>query len=80
MGINEEVFMAAVCIAMVVAVLALIGCGTYNERKATNEKFRLEQQQMELTAQGKPTKLEVVVHKLDDEQFKALIQAIKEKQ
>ena len=76
---TEEAFMGAVCIAMVVAVLALIGGCTYNERKATNEKFRLEQQQMELTAQGKPTKLEVVVHKLDDEQFKELIQVIKEK-
>lgn len=78
MGSTEEAFMGAVCIAMVVAALALIGGCTYNERKATNEKFRLEQQQMELAAQGKPIKLEVVVHKLDDEQFKELIQAIKE--
>ena len=75
---NEAAFMGAICITMVVAVLALIGGCTYNERKATNEKFQLEQQRLEMTAQGKPTKLEVVVHKLDDDQFNQLIEAIKE--
>ena len=75
---TEEALLGALCIAIVVAGLALVGGCTYNERKATNEKFRLDQLQMELTAHGKPSKLEVVVHKLDDEQFKELIQAIKD--
>ena len=75
---TEEAFMGALCIAMVVAVLALIGGCIYNERKSANEKFQLEKQRLEMTAAGNPTKLEVIVHKMDDEQFKELVEAIKE--
>ena len=74
---ETKVIMFAVVLLSVV-VLALIGSVTYYNRSADFDKFKLEQNQYELLRDGKPTKLEVVVHKLDDEQFKELIQAIKE--
>lgn len=84
---DTKVLMFAVMLISVV-VLALIGSVTYYHRSADLDKFKLEQYQYELLRDGKPTKIEVVVHKLDydlvkfvpghDEQFKELIQAIEE--
>ena len=75
---TEVTLMGTICVVVAIAILALIGGCTYNERQAANEKFQLEMQRLEMTAAGNPTKLEVIVHKMDDEQFKQLIEAIKE--
>ena len=75
---TETKALMAVVVLISVVVLALIGSVTYYNRSVALDKFKIEQNQYELLRDGKPTKLEIVVHKLDDEQFKELIQAIKE--
>ena len=74
----ETKVIIAVVVLISVVVLSLIGSVTYYNRCVALDKFKIEQNQYELLRDGKPTKLEVVVHKLDDEQFKELIQTIKE--
>lgn len=75
---TDEKIMCGFGVIFALAVLMLIGSCTYTQRKEANERFQLEQQRLEMTAQGKPTKLEGVILKLDDDQFKQLIEAIKE--
>ena len=77
MATEDKIFLLFCFLAMI-AVLGIIGGCTYVNRHNDNEQFPLEQQKLELLGDGKPTKLELVVHKMDDEQFKELIQAIKE--
>jgi hypothetical protein len=77
MEIEDKVFMLFCFLAMI-AVLGIIGGCTYVNRHNDNERFQLEQQKLKLLGDGKPTELEIVVHKLDDDQFKQLIEAIKE--
>ena len=76
---TETKVIMAVVVLISAVLLSLIGSVTYYNRSVALDKFKTEQNQYELLRDGKPTKLEVVVHKLDDEQFKELIQAIKEK-
>lgn len=77
MATEDKIFLVFCGLAMI-AMLGIIGGCTYVNRHNDNERFQLEQQKLNLLGEGKPTKLEVMVHKLDDEQFKELIQAIKE--
>lgn len=77
MPTEDKVFLLFCFLAMI-AVLGIIGGCTYVNRHNDNERFQLEQQKLKLLGEGKPTELEIVVHKMDDEQFKELIQAIKE--
>lgn len=75
---TETKVIMAVVVLISAVLLSLIGSVTYYNRSVALDKFKTEQNQYELLRDGKPTKLEVVVHKIDDEQFKELIQAIKE--
>ena len=76
---TETKVIMAVVVLISAVLLSLIGSVTYYNRSVALDKFKTEQNQYELLRDGKPTKLEVVVHKLDDAQFEKLIQAIKEK-
>ena len=75
----EDKIMVGFCFLAMMAIFGIIGGCTYVNRAADNESFQLEQQRLELVAAGNPTKLEVVVHKLDDDQFQQLLDAIKER-
>ena len=79
MSTDDKLFYV-LCFLAMIAVLGIIGGCTYVNRHNDNERFQLEQQKLKLLGEGKPTELEVVVHKLDDEQFKQLLDAIKEAQ
>lgn len=76
---TEDKIMCGFCLLAFISIILIIGGCTYVNRNNDHERFVLEQQRLDMAAKGQPAKLEVVVHKLDDEQFKELIQAIKEK-